>query len=265
MHIEPVETPSPTEWAYRVWVSPEKVRPGPDTPIPEVTTLREFKWHTEGGVAGIGHYVFTRPRGVRDDGRVGFLFCEPKTEEARRLPYKVETKQKNYAWPMILLQARFAQLRVPNTTNIGGSVVRSPRYRPLVDYIPGVDTGSRFIYQHFFAPSPFKVQQSPTPQPGAVSFVAPDGSMIDFPECLHDDIAIGDLQQITETYNLESGALASDVGLVQGATFPATNFKTWRPFVLSDDQQEHEPTGGQYRLRIIVIPPPLPKRVRKLL
>lgn len=205
-------------------------------------------------------YVYTG-----QDGTHGMLFAKQKTELEASTSFRMTTWFGNHRWPPILLFVGFEtdyvsqrSFPVANSTTVGTGF--GPTYYDKVVYIPDVSEGTRFVKDEFFGPEPFDIPKTPVPIPTAVQYIMPGGSGQSFPECLHPPIIIPDF--ITSLTQTIGGSTAAVGGSIEGQRFPATNFETWGPYVLSDNQQFQN--GGWYRARIRVFPPSTPDPVVRL-
>ena len=209
--------------------------------------------------AAYGSYICTAVNS--SGGRWYFYFSKNKTTAEALVPYKDPAERfGNHYWPPILKRVDFKKSKMPATVNTGDGVRRAVKYYDEVTYIPSADTGSLFLTREFISPTEFHIPQWPTPLAGSVSWSFPtQGS---FQECLHDDIEIQNLKESDSTYSASGAQVTSDVGLISGVSFPATNFKTWLPHILSDSQSKTA-VGSWHRTQIEVVPPPLPKAQRK--
>ncbi len=206
------------------------------------------------------NYVFT-DKIVAGPTSYWFLFGPPKTIEEAAIPFRSTPSFGNHPWHPILLQLKF--LRDPsfpnvinnsNGTNFGITTAARTFVREV--YIPGASEGSRFIKDEFTSPVKFNIPSYQTPLASHVSydFLGVSGS---FPECLHDDILIPPQTASLASYYV-TGTVAGGQA-IEGQFFPRTNFITWQPYIVSDDQELKD--GMWYRVRTRVYPPPLPDQI----
>lgn len=195
------------------------------------------------------NYVYLGQGEDAKDG--GYLnFAPPKTTAEANIPFRTTTKFGNHYWHPILLELKPLEvIGFPLQTLDGSTNTNAVRYNIRERYIPGATEGTRFVTEEFLSPIPFVIPQYPTPVPSAVSFdfISRYGS---FPECLHDKIIIPRLTTTT------GNQLPAQI-------FPATNFTTWGPYVLSDVQTLTP--SGYHRVRTRVYPPPLPEELIRIL
>lgn len=258
-----ISTPNPSERALVVTVD-EKIFASNGGVIPDEGTLyssEDFKtFFGRDYNKEFSNFVYTGQTKEH-----GLLFARNKTEEQMATPFRTTTWTGNHRWPPILLyvgfEADYVALRsypASNGTTVGTAF--APNYYDKVVYIPDVSEGTRFVKDEFFAPRPFDIPQMPVPIPTAVQYILPNGSGQSFPECLHPTIVIPDfVTGISQTVGGSSSGLG---GSVKGQKFPATNFETWAPYVLSD-RDEYQ-NGGWYRVRIRVYPPAQPEPIVRL-
>lgn len=203
-----------------------------------------------------GSYICTKVDGSGKFHRA--WFGKPKTAVEADTPFKTpEEDMGNHYWPPILKAVEITRNKVPKTANTGDNIYSGFTYSAVPIFVPNADTGTLFVLREMLSPVKFNIPQWPTPITGAVHFPLPNSSPFSFPECLHDDIVIGglqDLEQIVDTVGL---AVTNRVGLVNNRNFPATNFKTWLPYILYDRQTQLA-TGLYHRRQMEVVPPPLP-------
>lgn len=257
-----IPTPVPTERALLAIVEEATFANNPDI-LPATETRYdecskyliakdyEKKW---------GSYLYTGPQGP-----YGMLFAKAKTVEEANTPFRSTSRFGNHRWPPILLYLGFEvdyvsqrSFPVSNGTDIGTGF--APTYYDKVVYIPDVAEGTRFLKEEFFGPREFVIPQTPVPIPTAVQYILPGGGGQSFPECLHPTIRIPDfISSLTQTV---AGATTAVGGAVEGQLFPATNFETWAPYILSDEQEQRD--GGWYRVRIRIFPPAQPEPIVRL-
>lgn len=252
-----IPTPNPAERALKVAVLEESFASvGGVIPV-QGTTYADSAFKTllpADYRKNFGDFVYTG-QGEKNT----LLFAKGKTTEEANTPFRKTTWKGNHRWPPILVfvavDPDYGNLRsFPSFsgTTIGTSF--APTYYVKTGYIPDVSEGTRFIKEEFFGPTQFNIPQSPVPVPSSVSFETPSGVSFSFPECLHPKIQIPDM--ITSLTSIIGGSAAGVGTSLRGTLFPATNFESWGPYVLSDIQTNQD--GGWYRVRIRVVPPPTP-------
>jgi hypothetical protein len=255
------QTPDPSEIGLSVWEHSLYLNP---SQIPTIgQTFKTTSFALKGRVTqnGFGDYLYSG--NAKMDGRMVFYFNKPKSDAEKQTPFRSTKTLGQHSWPPILKFLAFQQdSSFPRTTNTviknQTAIVIAPRYYVKEGYIPGARDGTTFIKDEFFAPTPFVIPRYPAPMPTRVSYdiLGIKGS---FPECLHDEIKIPATK--TGTYVIYGDTVNASAGTVGGQIFPATNFTTWRRYVLDDQQSFQENGGGWYRVRITVIPPPEPELI----
>jgi hypothetical protein len=213
--------------------------------------------------SGYGEYEFLINRGGGET--IEFLFGKPKTKEEATKPFESYWKKHgNHRWPPILKSLEIIEdTSMPRTANVikngEAGIVIGPTYFDKYVYIPDCNEGSKFWFEEFVSPVPFNLPNYRVPVATAVQFSVP-GLSGGFQESLHDDINIPDTRSASSTLFASSSQAAS--GFVSGQSFPKTNFKTWLPYVVYDEQKQDE-TGLWYRQRIRVFPPMRPRAIRR--
>lgn len=166
-------------------------------------------------------------------------------------------------WPPVLRRINPKQdsdFPLATTAIVDGqeSIVNAPRNYVTVDYVPAV-RGGRVLTRLYFSPTVHNIPRHETPVPTAVNWDIPGAN--DFYVCLHDDIYVRPVRTGSAILvGAEARALSGTAG---GEFFPATNFKTWQPYVFDDFQEETD--GGFLRTEKVAIPPSLPKLVRDII
>lgn len=265
-------TPNANEFSFRTLHDPDAKLAWFTTagdngrPIDEETlyknwVLREPK-RADADYGGIwGDYVYTGAS-MGEGGVVIFTWALEKTMAVQNIPYRTYAKELgNHHWPSILKalnimeDSTFGVSADSISGNDIGKVV-APRYYQQDDFINDVQEGSRFMVSEFFGPRPFNIPRHQVPMPGRINYqtVSSGGS---FPESLHDDVEIPPTR--TATSKNVGGTTTSVGGSLDGQFFPATNFRSWRPYVFADSQVRTE--TGWHRTLIRVFPPSLPRRI----
>jgi len=194
------------------------------------------------------------------------LFAPNKTPQEANTPYRsVFSKFGNHRWhPILKNLVLLENPSFPRATNfiLNGEqgFANAPSYDDQYIYIPDVNEGSRFLTQEYFSPRPFVIPSYRVPIPTGIQYSLGDlkGS---FQDCLHDDIEIPAARQSNAIF-LGSTALSGS-GSQSGQFFPKTNFQTWLPYVVYDEQELQVEGGGWYRKRIRVYPPLRPRAIRR--
>lgn len=209
---------------------------------------------------GWGDYAYTSKQPIGEGG-MRFFWAKNKNDEDKNTPFRSYTEVKNHRWSPILLAFGIQQdYTFPNSTNvISGNdvgIVTAPRNYPKYVYIPEVNEGSRFVIEEFFAATKFDIPQTPVPTATAVQVNMLDVTL-SFPESLHPKIVIPNTR--TGLTQVIAGVAGEAGGGINGQVFPATNFETWAPYIMTD-QQEFTETGW-HRIRVRVYPPALPDAI----
>lgn len=257
-----IPTPNPSERALLIQFDESVIAANPDFIPVEGTTYRNFP---EGLIARSypvelwGDYIYTSPMGDH-----GLLFAKPKTPEQAITPWRRQwSKFGNHRWHPILKNLILIENpSFPRSTNFiqngQQGFATAPSYDDRYVYIPDVNEGTRFFTEEFQAPTQYVIPRYRTPVPTGVQYSVGDlrGA---FQECLHDDIEIPATRSSNAIYL--GGAAYSGNGSVEGQVFPRTNFKTWLPYVIYDEQELTN--GVWYRKRIRVFPPARPRAIRR--
>lgn len=254
-----LSTPNPMERSLLVLVEESVYAQNPDIiPIqgtrygdfPKEIFAQDYRQEYE-------NYIYTEQNGTH-----GLLFAKNKTREEANTPFRKTTWKGNHRWPPILLEVNVIpdyssprSFAVISGTNIGTGI--GPTYYDQVRYISDASEGTRFLKEEFLSPTQYDIPQSPVPVATGVSYLLPGGASGNFQECLHDDILIPAI--VTGTVQVIAGVNSQIGSVIQEQFFPATNFPTWGPYVLSDTQELVN--GVWYRTRIRVFPPPQPDPV----
>lgn len=256
--FELVPTPVPTELAFRVHLHAPAYD---DTMIPAVgETYTACRLPDKPRVMDgtFGSYVFVAMGNSQYENHIAFLFCKAKTEQEKNTPFRTTTRYGNHSWPPILRALGFIpDASFPRSTNVAGpngqqGIVTGPSYYVRDVYVPGAREGSKFVIEEYFAPTQYTIPQHEAPQPSAVSYDI-GGRSGTFPECLHPKIIIPTTRTGTEKVVGESSGEVS--GALAGQIFPATNFTSWEPYVIADDQDFN---NGWHRIKAVVYPPDEP-------
>lgn len=219
--------------------------------IPDGGTLADsIEWKTFWGrdynKKFSGFRYLTQLEDTRDGGQL--LFARALSQKKRDTPFRTTTRKGNHYWHPILLKfIPFPVKTFPLATQVGTTTINAVRYVIREEFVPAATEGSIFKKEEFVSDVPYKIGKSPVPIASFISydFINRGGG---FPECLHDKIIIKNLE--TTTGNKMPGQI-----------FLATNFTTWRPYVLTDDQELTQ--GVYYRVKITVYPPAFPETVKR--
>lgn len=228
-------------------------------------TGRSVGWIPDAALATdsqFGLYIFTDTENEGTD--IMFFYGKPKTTEEANTPWRKQwSKFGNHRWHPILKNLILLENpSFPRSTNFiqngQQGFATAPSYDDRYTYIPDVNEGTRFFTEEFQSPTQFVIPRYRTPVPTGVQYSVGDlrGS---FPEALHDDIDIPATRSANAIYL--GGAAYSGNGSVEGQFFPRTNFKTWLPYIVYDEQELT--SGVWYRKRIRVFPPARPKAIRR--
>lgn len=258
-----LDTPNPDEQAFYHELDQEVLSSlrADEWPTGEVTLYQDWKFAIPERKAQWGDYLYVSKKGT-GNATMRFYWCKNKTAAEKNVPFRSYSEVKNHRWPPILLALAIQQdYTFPNVTNVvsgtDSGIVTAPRNYPKRVYIPEVNEGTRFFTEEFFAATKFDIPRHVVPTPTAVFVDVLDVSL-SFPECLHPKIVVPNTR--TGDVTLVAGVAADAGGALNGQIFPATNFETWAPYILTDQQQEL-PTGGWHRIRVRVYPPDLPDAI----
>jgi hypothetical protein len=268
-----IDTPDPSSTSFVVVVPQDSVYmdpaaiPSPGDPFSQLGFYngQNLGWIPDAAMAtderfGLYQYV-DKSSG---DGYVKFVYAAPKTDAQKNTPFRSSWKKHgNHRWPPILKSiVILSDNNLPRSANViqngQSGIATGPTYYDRYIYIPDCNEGTRFLLEEFFAATQFVIPRYRTPVATSVQFSIP-GLNGSFPECLHPDIDIPPARTANAVY-LGDQAFSGN-GQVEGQFFPKTNFKTWLPYVLFDEQEMRE--SGWYRQRIRVFPPLLPKAIRR--
>lgn len=210
-----------------------------------------------------GQYRFSE---CADEGpaNMRFFFGKNKTPEEANDPFRSTWKKfGNHRWMPILKGIAIIQdYSFPRSTNainlIQQGIATAPSNYDRVIYVPDCNEGTRFRVDEFISPVAFKIPRHRTPVATSVQYSV-NGLRGEFQECLHGDIEIPASRTGNAEFFGTSGSVGS--GSIEGQSFPATNFKTWIPYVVYDEQELQ--SGIWYRQRIRVYPPLRPKVIRR--
>jgi len=203
-------------------------------------------------------YVFT---GLSDgpSGWLCFNWMAAKTDEEMNTPFETLPMLDNHTWHPILKDVRCRpDAEFPLATNVGDTVVNTPRNYVSVDYVPEVEEGSRILLRRYYGPRVHNIPHHKVPVPTSPNWDIP-GAQDMYRKVLHDDIGVfaGNNGAV-----IMSGPEAKQMLGISGAEFfPATNFTSWMPYVFKDTQTKDE-FGGYLRESYLVIPPVAPKTIK---
>lgn len=254
-------TATPLEKVVRVAVSHHDWS---DAKAPALgSKYRDFAFGNRPRVAQYGDYVCTGD----GDGPPGYLFvyfAKAKTEEEKNTPVKVEGDTIEETWPDILEGIRFVEdgsapiaLRAPSEDDPSGvGTIFVNRKIAFLVITPETTVECAATLEIFQADTPFTGLSYPKPTPGHVewNFGAAGGGSF---AALHPEIRIA---RPPLQYKVVADATPGfvDAPYQRDLIFPATKFKTWRPFMRAKTGFEN----GIYVLRRWTVrPPPKPKPV----
>lgn len=262
-----VQTPNPKFRSLQISVKEATFASSAGIIPPEGTLYSDPAWKSFFGKDYLKEFSDFRYICQTSDNQNGgtLLFCRSMTPEQRDTPFRTTTRFGNHHWYPILKKLEIipdsGSARSYRAVVNGQNAVNSgPSFYVRQVYIPAVDQGSRFIVEEFFSDIPYVIPQYPTPKPSNVSYDVP-GVRGGFPECLHDDIYIQSISTTIDTTVIGTSGQLTSIGggsTIPGQFFPRTNFKSWSPYVISDEQKFE---NGYYRQRVTVFPPPLPKAI----
>lgn len=243
-----VQTPNPSERSLVVMVDEANFAAVRGILPAEGTLYGSEEWRAFFGpryMKEFADFVYVSQGGDTKDGG-SLVFSKNKTEAAANIPFRTTKRFGNHFWHAILVKLTPVLVSgFPLSSAVGASNVNANRYVMREVYIPSASEGSLFIKEEFTSPRPFNIGLSAVPISSAVSYDLPNRRG-GFPECLHEKIVI---PAITTT---GSNKLPSQ-------TFEATNFTTWAPYIISDEQDLKD--GVYYRVRTKVFPPQAPEAV----
>lgn len=264
-------TPDPSALTFAVLIPQDIVSQYP-TCVPQTGALfktlgiagnpsgKSVGWIPDAALAQdsrFGLYVYTGMS--RENLDMVFFYGRPKTPEEANKPFREYTEFKNHHWPKILQGFAILQdYTFPNVTNVisgnDSGIVTAPQNYAKWALVDSTDEGTRFVTEEFWSPTKFDIPGYPTPATTSIH-VEVLGRDYDFPDCLHPKIVVPNT--VTGSAQLVNGVGSAGGGALNGQVIPATNFETWAPYVLTDQQEYRD--GGWYRIRVRVFPPPLPE------
>lgn len=204
-----------------------------------------------------GGYRYTDQAPNAENGDAVLLFAPGMTEEERQTPFNTTEEYGNHYWHPILKSLVFIEDKsFPLSTSGGdGDTINGYQHYAREVYIPPAKEGTRFVYEEFISDIVPAIPQYEAPLPTRVSydFLSVRGS---FPECLHDRINLNAQKTTIPTFSTDPTAAA---GALQGQQFPATNFITWEPYVISHKPQFRN--GVWYHIRVTAYPPNEPETI----
>lgn len=255
--FQTLSTPNPEEIMFRVREDSAFLR---TNPIPRLGDLYKncrlnVKARSTSPGDDFGNYVYVDMKS--DGANVWFYFGKPKTDAEKLVPFRQFTTSKRQAWPTVLENIEFIEDNyMPNSVaNEDGGLTYSPRLYQIIQKLSPAFALCRVMVNQYLAPTKFNI---PKHRQMVTSNVQWDlngarGSL----DCLHKDLVF---PSRTYTYaTLNDGTLSQSSGpYIPERRFPATSFKTWRPFILYDEQ---EIVNGMYfREKARIFPPSRPKR-----
>lgn len=261
--IEMVPTPNPEEVGFRVRLEATGLFPSQlpkeHTPFNQCAILPNKQRVTH---QDLGSYLYTMME--KADSYLWFYFYKSKTDEEKKVPFRSTSKFDDFTWPMVLKGiAVIPDDGFPQSTyavvNGQKTLVSGPRYYGRELYIPEMSLPTKFTVDEFLSPTKFDIGAHPVPIPLPVNYEVL-GVKREFPKCLHDDLELQSTR--TGTAQVVAGnAGNARAGVIEGYSFPATNFKEWTAHYIHDDQQFTN--GVWHRIRIRVTPPPMPKLISR--
>lgn len=256
-----LSTATPREKVVRVGVSWHDWR---DNQAPALgSKYKDFAFGSRPNVNLYGDYVCTGD----SDGPPGWIFvyfAKAKTEEEKLTPVKAEGDTLEETWPDILEGIHFVEdgsapiaLRAPNADDPSGvGTIFINRKIAFLAITPETTCECAATLEIFQADTPFTGLSYPKPNAGHVNwdFGAAGGGNF---TALHPEIVI---ERPPLQYRVVADATPGfvDAPYQRNLVFPATKFKTWRPFMRAKTGFEN----GLYVLRRwTIMPPPKPKTV----
>lgn len=221
-----------------------------------------FKFVSPGATAGYLRFHFVKPDGPPDEGQT-------LTPE-QLVPYRVFERTNTFDWDAVLEEP-------PVFTADSKYMVSAPygdlegNYEGRV-MVPRVYVSHRFrpawkgptVFRHelFLSASkwPRDALRHSSPQPTEVRIEVPGLGEYVLPKCLHPEIQMNYRPKYRLVRQVSGATSVRSVAAPQlpDVSIPATNFRRWRPFVVSDEQSPTE-TGKWRREKITAFPPsPVP-------
>lgn len=259
--FQKLTTADPQQYAFRIWVPDTLLNDGmlpargtayKDTRLPKEQTSTN----------GHGDYVLVDT----EDGpnnMIGFVFVKPRTAEERKRPTPVETwwDYQVYTWPWVLEGLHFVTDRnAPNTVrNANGNVTVIDPMLATPVLTPQTTANCQVKVEVFQDSKPFSGVHYPRPVSGDVQWNFGSAGGASLPPCLHPEIRIARPSYYRTLSTDATPGFTDAPGGGRYVIFPATRFRTWRPFVLSATPGRK---NGAYTLtRATIYPPPKPKPV----
>lgn len=260
-YFDLLPTPNPEELSFRV---KEHAKDFKATQMPrKYTPYKDCKMLSvkpSVQIEGYGDYLYTHV--TRNGDYLWFHFSKNKTEAQKNTPFLTFPSSQQYTWPAMLLDTYIVKSTFPQATYNGASVVTSSTFKDRYRYIPETSYDSLIKVEQYLSPTPWSESQLVHPQPVPTA-VNGDwiGLQVRFPRCLHPLIIF---KEEIPGAQIQIGQGAQRSLVPRDPTrqvFPATNFLTWAPFVISDKVQL---TGGVYlREKVTIFPPPMPEDIRQ--
>jgi hypothetical protein len=200
-----------------------------------------------------------------------FYFCFPYSTEVsadgtplNEIPFNTFYTNKRWSWPAVLHALTFvkdeyfpAAVQAPDPRNPGTIMsVFYPRVYPRKVFTAPANALCRCLVEQFCSDTPFPPSANIQPTPDTVEW--------DFPTsrggitCLHPRIEI---PSRGNEYAVVTNGTRSSVPASGNNTriYPATNFRNWEPFIISDEVVREN--GVYFRERVTIYPPAQNRKV----
>lgn len=258
MRFQTLRTPNPNERKFVVLVDDQKIKPDQ---IPTIG-LSYANWQLPGKDRldiGWESYIYLEPMDTGLNGQSGFIFGKAHTDIEKAIPFRSYTTYERYTWPAVLSALGIlldASSPIQFYTDAEFSNLQS-RPRPFVRafYQPEVTVDSEVLVEEYLSSTPYSANQMMHNQP-VPSEVSWDvlGSQGSFQKCLHPEIEFEELQMEAQVLSrMGTKNAIKYFGSGKRQKFPGTNYTTWAPFVLSDEQRYVE--GQYHRVKRTIYPP----------
>jgi hypothetical protein len=266
IEIQILPTRNPAEIMFRVPIDCSQLRA---YHVPELyTAYKNCRIPANAGAteADLKNYVYVYKE--MDGKFMWFYFCKPKTETERNTPFRTFYTSRQWRWPTVLNSLIFVPDNAfpratpfavaPEPDGSGGftgggqGMAFSPNLIERFNITPEALALSTVKVEQFLSDRPWSVNDLTHPQPteGQVSwdFNGAKGSI----NCLHPDIKI---PARGKAYTTVVNGTTSFEGapFTPERIFPATNFESWEPFVISDNVVIEN--GVSFRERATIYPP----------
>ena len=193
-----------------------------------------------------------------------FYFFKNAAIDGNLEPFDTEQSVGDHYWPTVVLkiwpEVDLSFPLVTNSIEANGSraLVTAPTVHIHAEVIPDTSEGSEIIVRKYLSATHPKINIPKTPQPDSFEVFAGQGSRV-FDKVIHDDLVFHATP--SGTLKNASGTTSSLGGSIRVQKFPATNFRSRKPYIVRS-----KPTRNGYGLweweETEVIPPKNPKTKR---